>query len=90
MKKVAITFTEAARNLEGYVNRAYYQNRSFVLLKNGKPFARLVPEGERVCTGRELAKAIGKADLSAGEARAWQKDIAVARRRLAAPREKWQ
>jgi antitoxin (DNA-binding transcriptional repressor) of toxin-antitoxin stability system len=90
VKKVAIAVTEAARNLEGYVNRAYYQNTSFVLLKNGKPFARLVPEGERVCTGRELAEAIGKADLSAEEARAWQKDIAVARRRLAAPREKWQ
>jgi predicted nucleic acid-binding protein len=30
-----------------------------------------------------------KAELSAEEARAWHKDLAVARRRLAAPRDKW-
>jgi len=51
-------------------------------LKNGKPFAGLVPESERVCTGRDLAEAMDKAELSAEEAGAWHKDLAVARRRL--------
>jgi len=90
MKKAAITVTEAARNFADCVNRAHYQDTSFVLLKNGKPFARLVPESERVCTGRDLAEAMDKAELSAEEARAWHKDLAVARRRLSAPRDKWQ
>jgi antitoxin (DNA-binding transcriptional repressor) of toxin-antitoxin stability system len=90
MKKAAISVTEAARNFADCVSRAHYQNMSFVLLKNGKPVARLVPESERVCTGRELAEAMDKAELSAEEARAWHKDLTVARRRLTAPRDKWQ
>ena len=90
MKKAAITVTEAARNFADCVNRAHYQNISFVLLRNGKPVARLVPEHERVCTGRELAEAIGRAELSTEEARAWNKDLAAARKRLTAPRDKWQ
>jgi antitoxin (DNA-binding transcriptional repressor) of toxin-antitoxin stability system len=85
MKRVAITVTEAAWNFADCVNRAHYQDTSFVLLKNGKAFARLVPESERVCTGRDLAEAMDKAELSAEEARAWHKDLAVARRRLSAP-----
>ena len=87
MKKVAITVTEATRNFADCVNRAHYQDTSFVLLKNGKPFARLVPESERICTGRDLAEAMDKAELSAQEARAWHKDLAVARRRLTVPRD---
>ena len=90
MKKAAITVTQAARNFADCVNRAHYQNVSFVLLKNGKPFARLIPENEKVCTGRDLADALGKAQLSAEEARAWQKDLAAARKKLRAPRDKWQ
>ena len=87
MKKAAISVTEAARNFADCVNRAHYQGTSFVLLKNGRPFARLVPESERVCTGRDLAGAMDNAELSAEEARAWHKDLAVACRRLAAPRD---
>jgi prevent-host-death family protein len=90
VKKTAITVTEAARNFEDCVNRAHYQDTSFVLLKNGKPVARLVPESERVCTGRDLAEALNKAELSVEEARAWQKDLAVARRRFTVPRDTWQ
>ena len=90
MKRVAITVTEAARNFADCVNRAHYQNISFVLLKNGKPFARLLPESEKVCTGRELAEALGKAGLSAAGARAWHKDLVAARKRLKLPKDKWQ
>jgi antitoxin (DNA-binding transcriptional repressor) of toxin-antitoxin stability system len=39
-----------------------YQNVTFVLLKNGEPFARLVPENEKVCVGRDLAEALAKAN----------------------------
>jgi hypothetical protein len=82
VKKVAITVTEAARDFADCANRAHYQDTSFVLLKNGNPVARLVLESERVCTGRELAEALDNAGLSAEEARAWHRDLSVARRRL--------
>lgn len=52
MTKTTISVTEAARNFADCVNRVHYQNVSFVLLKNGVPFARLVPGEEKVCVGR--------------------------------------
>ena len=67
MKKV-ITVTEAARNFADCVNRARYQNVTFVLLKSGTPVARLVPDSEKVCTGEELASAIRGVKLPAEEA----------------------
>ncbi len=57
MQKTSITVTEASRNFADCVNRAHYQNVTFVLLKNGEPFARLVPDKEKVCVGRDLSEA---------------------------------
>jgi prevent-host-death family protein len=48
MKKKCITVTEASRNFADCVNRAHSQDITFVLLKNGEPFARLVPANEKV------------------------------------------
>ena len=84
-----ITVTEAARNFAHCVNRVHYQNRSFVLVKNGKPLARLVPEGEKVCTGKELAEALAHVELSTEEALAWRKDVLKARKALKPPEDKW-
>jgi prevent-host-death family protein len=58
MKKTTITVTDAARHFADYVNRVHTRNESFVLLKNGKPVARLIPETEKICTGEALAKAL--------------------------------
>jgi prevent-host-death family protein len=90
MKKRTITVTEAARNFADCVNRAHYQNQSFILVKNGKPIARLVPDGEKVCNGKELAEALAEADLSPAEAAAWRKDLFKARKALKRPSDKWQ
>jgi hypothetical protein len=65
-----ISLTEAARKFVDCVDRVHYQSMAFVLLKNGSSFARLVPEGERVCTGRDLAEALSQTKLSADEAKA--------------------
>lgn len=90
MKKVAITVTEAARNLADCINRAHYQNVTFVLLKNGAPVARLVPHTEaKVCAGRDLAEALADVELPENEARAWRRDLSSARKALKAPSEKW-
>ncbi len=89
MKKTSITVTEASRNFADCVNRAHYQNVTFVLLKNGEPVARLVPDNEKVCVGRDLAEALAKTDLPESEARAWHHDLEAARKSLKAPADKW-
>ena len=89
MKKTTITLTEAARNFADCVNRVHYQNVTFVLLKNGSPFARLVPDGEKVCRGRDLAEALARTDLPPDEAHAWHRDLKAARKTLKAPGNRW-
>ncbi len=90
MKKTTITVTEAARNFSDCVHRAHYQDVTFVLLKNGVPYARLVPDHEKVCTGRDLAVALAGTELTSTEAQAWRRDQQIARQTLKAPRNKWQ
>jgi prevent-host-death family protein len=89
MRKIKITVTEAARNFADCVNRARYQNASFVLTKNGEAVAQIIPAKEKVCTGKELAEVLTKVRLSKREARAWRGDLKAARRQLKAPVDKW-
>ena len=89
MKKTIISVTEAARNFADCVNRAHYQNVTFVLLKNGSPVARLAPDNEKVCTGRDLAEALTDIELPETEAKVWRRDLKAARKTLKAPADKW-
>jgi prevent-host-death family protein len=90
MKKTVISVTEAARNFADCVNRVRYQNMSFVLVKNGTPVARLVPDHEeKVCLGRDLAEALRKVELPTAEALAWNRDLKRARKRLKRQPDKW-
>ena len=89
MPKTIITVTEAARNFADCVNRAHYQNVTFVLLKSGSPVARLVPDGEKVCVGRDLAQVLNDAALSHDEAKAWRHDVESAHKTLKPPVGRW-
>jgi antitoxin (DNA-binding transcriptional repressor) of toxin-antitoxin stability system len=89
MKTSVISVTDAARNFADCVNRAHYQGVSFVLLKNGSPVARLIPDHEKVCTGRDLANALAAVELPEDEARAWRRDLSASRKKLKAPSDKW-
>jgi antitoxin (DNA-binding transcriptional repressor) of toxin-antitoxin stability system len=89
MKTTPISVTEAARNFADCVNRVRYQNMTFVLLKNGSPVARLVPDGEKVCLGRDLARALRKVELPTDEAVAWNRDLKKARKQLKPQPDKW-
>jgi antitoxin (DNA-binding transcriptional repressor) of toxin-antitoxin stability system len=89
MRKTAITVTDAARNFADCVNRAHYQNVTFVLLRNGSPVARLVPDSEKVCTGRDLAEVVAKNRLTAGELKAWGLDLRSGRKTLKPPTDRW-
>jgi antitoxin (DNA-binding transcriptional repressor) of toxin-antitoxin stability system len=95
MKKTSISVTEAARNFAECVNRVRYQNMTFVLLKNGLPVARLVPENlvpenKKAGSIQKLAAALREFDLSPEEARAWHRDLRAARRILKPQVDKWQ
>src|SRR5438445_11551200 len=68
MKKTTITVTDAARNFADCVNRAHYQNTTFVLLKNETTFAHLLPDNEKVDPGSDLGEIMAKAELPDGEA----------------------
>ena len=96
MTKTVISVTEAARNFADCVNRAHYQNVTYILLKNGVPVARLVPaeenggqREEKPCTGRDLAEALHAARLSEDKAKAWRRDLHSARKKLKAPPDRW-
>lgn len=84
-----ISVTDAARHFADCVNRAHYQNLTFVLLKNGSPVARLVPDNEKTCKGRDLAEALASVELSAAEASAWHRDLKTGRKTLKTPVDKW-
>jgi prevent-host-death family protein len=88
-KKTSITVTEASRNFADCINRVHYQNVTFVLLKNGEPVARLVPDNEKICVGRDLAKTLAKTELPEKEARAWHRELEAARKSLKVPTDKW-
>jgi antitoxin (DNA-binding transcriptional repressor) of toxin-antitoxin stability system len=89
MKKTPISVTEAARNFADCINRVHYQNMTFVLLKNGMPVARLVPERKKASSVRKLAAALREFGLSSDEAKAWNRDLRAARRILKPPVDKW-
>ncbi|MGH9498242.1 MAG: hypothetical protein ACRD3L_03800 [Terriglobales bacterium] len=89
MRRSIITVTEAARNFADCVNRAHYQNVTFVLLKNGSPVARLVPDNEKICLGRDFARVLREAGLSNDEARGWRHDLQAARKSVKPPADKW-
>jgi len=89
MRKTTITVTEASRNFADCVNRAHYQKTTFVLLKNGRVVARLIPDEEKVCTGAELAEALKGFELPEAEARAWNKELRESRKKLKSPDDKW-
>ena len=90
MKKIPISVTEAARNFADCVNRAHYQDVTFVLLKNGAPVAQLAPNVDKVCTGRDLAALLAKTNLSESEAKAWRRDLMTSRRALKDAEDRWQ
>lgn len=93
MKTVRISVTEASRNFADYVNRARYQGTTFVLLKNGRAVARLLPDQSKPKTGKELASALRDAlegvRLTSDEAEAWLRDLEEARQGDKPPVAKW-
>ena len=86
----AMTVTEAARHFSELIGRVRYRGESALLLKGGKPVAKVVP-ADAPRTGRDLAKAwSGLPHLSRAEAGVLGRDIEDARRAVPAPVTKWE
>lgn len=60
-----------------------------MLLKNGTPVAQLVPNKEKVCSGRDLAAVLNTTRLSDSESKAWRRDLQASRKTLKGPKDKW-
>ncbi len=85
-----LTVTEAARNFSDVISRTFYRHETTVLLKGGKPVARIVPAASASVTGRELAA--GWADLphlDVGDAESLGRDIDAASKSLSVLRDPW-
>jgi antitoxin (DNA-binding transcriptional repressor) of toxin-antitoxin stability system len=89
MKKISISVTEAARNFADCVNRAHYQDVTFVLVKNGTPVAQLSPNVDKVCTGRDFAALLATINLEDRESKAWRRDLVASRKALKDAENRW-
>lgn len=83
-----LTVTEAARNFSDVVSRAYYRREITVLLKGGKPVARIMPVASAPVTGRMSAdRWAGLPHLDAEDAAAWAGEMNATKDGLAMPRD---
>ena len=89
MRSIAITVTKAARSFAGCIHSVHYQRVSLVLLKNGIPVAQLVPNKEKVCSGRELAAILNTVRLSDSKSKAWHRDLKASRKTLKGLKDTW-
>ncbi len=88
-----LTVTEAARHFADLINRVYYRNESALLLKNGKPVARIVPvdvEPVRRTAAEIAALWDDLPHLPPEEAEAFARDIDQARRELPPLGDPWE
>ncbi len=75
-----LTVTEAARNFSDLINRVVYRGDVAILTRNGKPVARILPEGLGKTTGRELADFWRtRTSMAAHEAESFSHDLAEIR-----------
>lgn len=85
-----LSVTEAARNFSDVISRTFYRHETTVLLKGGKPVARIVPVASPSVTGRELAALwTSLPHLDAGDADTLAQELESATRSLPAPRDPW-
>ncbi|MBC8010544.1 MAG: antitoxin [Burkholderiales bacterium] len=85
-----LTVTEAARNFSDVISRTFYRHETTVLLKGGKPVARIVPVAAPTVTARELAALWATLPhLDSDDADSFGRELESAARALPAPRNPW-
>ena len=84
-----LTVTEAAKNLSHCLKRVYFEHESYELVKNGVPYARLVPANGASCNSHELADDLEKAELSAEDRLALGSAVRKGRKTFKPLRNPW-
>jgi len=90
VNETLISIGEAAENLRGIVERARSESVSFVMTDNGIPVARIIPEAQKSCSGRELAAMLETIKHMAVDFEQWRNDLEASKRALLPPRDKWE
>jgi prevent-host-death family protein len=86
----SITVTEAARHFSDLINRVRYRHEGAILLKGGKPVARIGPV-RTATTGRELVERMNDHPwLEPEEAELFASDVFSARGNLPQLQSKWE
>ena len=86
----SISVTEAARGFADVINRVLYRRESAVLIRGGKPVAKIIPIDEAAKTGSDLANLWAAfPHLSANEAASFAHDVESARNSLRPLASKW-
>ena len=86
---ISLSVTEAARGFSDLINRIRYQGESVLLLKGGKPVARMVPV-RAVCTGEDLAREWpSMSRLDPEDAAEFEAELSASRANLGALESKW-
>ena len=80
MKRVIVT--KADTTLSACLRRVYQRHESFELVKNGVPYARLVPVEKAHGTTHDLAEALASGTLGAKDRVGWAGVLANGRRCL--------
>ena len=81
--------SKAARNFSSCLREVYHRHESFELVRNGIPYARLVPIGERPGNTHDLADALGSAMLHPEDGRGWTASVTEGRKRLKLLKNPW-
>ncbi len=84
-----LTVTEAARNLAACLKQVYHEHESFELVKNGIPYAHLVPINGTSCDTHELAEDLVAIKLSIEDRRAIASAVRTGRKHVKPLNNPW-
>jgi prevent-host-death family protein len=84
-----LSVTEAAKNFADCLKRVYLQHESYELVKNGVPYAHLVPANGARCNTHELADDVDETELSVGDRHALASAVRKGRKLLKPLKNPW-
>jgi antitoxin (DNA-binding transcriptional repressor) of toxin-antitoxin stability system len=84
-----LTVTAAAKNLAACLRQVYHQHESFELVKNGVPYAHLVPINGTSCNTHELAVDLTAVKLSLEDRRALASAVRKGRKLVKPLKNPW-
>ena len=84
-----LTVTKATKSFTDCLDRVYHLHESYELVKNGIPYAHLLPVDGAGCNTRELADDLAEAELSVEDRRAWASAVRKGRKHLKPLKNPW-